>query len=161
MGLEVKREDAVELFRQLGTTTAGMWNSNRLAAKLTRLDRMVDGRSELGTDKAERLMHQVLNAIEHGDEIEVIGNKPPGPGQREPKKVKNKKKKFKGVRPTKTRYYLAGKVLKREGINKGITKEMMQEIDDEYGKPNDPQARIAMANAWHVLRGFFGMSVPE
>ncbi len=41
-----------------------------------------------------------------------------------------------GVRPTRTRPYLAGTIITKYGLAAGVTDAMVAELDEEYGKPN-------------------------
>jgi len=73
--LKLTREAAVELFEALGITSAAKWNAKRMAAKLAKVDEMVDEDTALeGT--ADATLTSVLEAIEADDDIEVAGKAP-------------------------------------------------------------------------------------
>lgn len=59
-----------------------------------------------------------------------------------------------GVREMRTRPFLAGVVLKKHGLKKGITDEMTNELDDLYGKVNPRESFALLTCAWHIARGF-------
>ena len=59
-----------------------------------------------------------------------------------------------GVRPMRTRPYLAGKIIARHGLAAGVTDAMVAELDEAYGKPNPTESRWCLKNAWHASRGF-------
>lgn len=58
------------------------------------------------------------------------------------------------VNPTAGRAYFAGQVLKEFGLEKGVTEEMVQEVNKRYGKPNDNQTWFLLGNAWHALNAW-------
>jgi flagellar biosynthesis GTPase FlhF len=71
------------------------------------------------------------------------------------KAAKKESKEKKGVRDSATRGYFAGKVMFKHGLDKGITEEMIAEVDTMYGKPNHDVSRGALAWAYSGLRGYF------
>lgn len=76
--------------------------------------------------------------------------------QKEPKPVAEPKKKYTGVRASTTTVpYLAGQVLKKHGLDNGITDEMVSDLAKLAD--NAPTAHAALAWAWHVARGFQGI----
>lgn len=53
----------------------------------------------------------------------------------------------------KTRYYFAAKIIKKYGLEAGVTDAMIAELDAMYGKaPNVVESSIALRNAHHTLR---------
>lgn len=71
MALQVTRADALELFEALGSTTADKWNTKRLAAKLSTIDKMVDEDTQL-EGNADKTLTTVLKAIEAEDDIMIV-----------------------------------------------------------------------------------------
>ena len=63
-----------------------------------------------------------------------------------------------GVRPMRTRPYLAGKIIAKHGVAAGVTDAMVAELDEAYGKPNATESRWCLKNAWHAARGFAGIA---
>ena len=61
---------------------------------------------------------------------------------------------FPGVRMGRTRSFLAGVLIKKYGMNAGVTEDMVEELDELCGKRNPVESRISLRNAWHVIRGF-------
>lgn len=60
-----------------------------------------------------------------------------------------------GVRETRTRPFLAGVVIANHGgLKAGVTEEMVQELDELYGKENPSESMFTLRNAWHAIRGF-------
>lgn len=94
MATQITRERAVELFVALGLTSATKWNAKRMAAKLAKIDEMVDEDTNLeGT--ADETLTTVLEAIENDEDIEVqAAAKEDAPA--EPAKAKKGKGKGKG-----------------------------------------------------------------
>lgn len=62
-----------------------------------------------------------------------------------------------GVRPTRTRPYLAGVIVAKHGLAAGITDAMVAELDKAYGKPNPRESAFCLKNAHHAARGFIGL----
>lgn len=56
--------------------------------------------------------------------------------------------------PTHTRPYLTGVVLKKHGLNSGVTPEMVKDLNKLYGVPNDRESAAQLKWAIHVLRGY-------
>ena len=63
-----------------------------------------------------------------------------------------------GVRPMRTRPYLAGVIIQQHGLAAGVTDAMVAELDEAYGKPNPTESQFCLKNAWHAARGFTGES---
>lgn len=78
-----------------------------------------------------------------------------------PKEEKPKGPSADGVRFSKSRPYLAGIVVKKLGIESGVTQKHVDELNKAYGKPNDHQSWFVMRNAWHSVRGYMSGDVKE
>ena len=52
-----------------------------------------------------------------------------------------------GVRPMRTRPYLAGLIIARHGIAAGVTNAMVAELDEAYGKANPTESTWCLKNA--------------
>ncbi|QDS91886.1 hypothetical protein FF011L_06220 [Roseimaritima multifibrata] len=63
-----------------------------------------------------------------------------------------------GVRPMRTRPYLAGVVVAKHGLAAGVTDAMVAELDAAYGKPNPVESKFCLKNAHHAARGFLGLA---
>lgn len=75
--------------------------------------------------------------------------------QEAPEKVAEDPKGGLGVREgSRSRPYLAGIILKKHGIDSGVTEEMVAELDAAYGKPNPRESKFTLRNAWHCVRGY-------
>lgn len=66
--------------------------------------------------------------------------------------------------PAKVRYeksacYVAGKILKKHGLKKGITQQMVDEATEEIGRKNEHQDWFNLRNAWHAIRAYIGQPV--
>ena len=59
-----------------------------------------------------------------------------------------------GVTHTATRPYYAGVVVRRHGVDAGVTDAMVAEVDQLYGRPNPRESTFCLKNAWHAVRGF-------
>lgn len=62
--------------------------------------------------------------------------------------------KIPGVRETRTRPFLAGCLIKENGMGAGITDAMVAELDKQYGKTNPAESLFCLRNAWHSIRGY-------
>jgi len=101
----------------------------------------------------------VVDAIEAYDEDD--GEQPVGnlkrmeESQRRPaKRRKNKKLRQWKVQSSPTRSFLAGVVLKRHGVETGVSEDMIQELNEMYGNQNDKQSENRLRLAWHVINGY-------
>lgn len=96
----VTREAAIELFTALGLTSATKWNTKRMAAKLTKIDEMVDDDTAL-EGRADETLTTVLEAIEAEAEIEVVAgeDEAPAEGEKKPAAKKGGKGKAKAAAP--------------------------------------------------------------
>jgi len=63
-----------------------------------------------------------------------------------------------GVRPTRTRPYLAGAIVAKHGLAAGVTPAMVGELDKAYGKPNPRESQFCLKNAWHACRAYSGVA---
>lgn len=70
--------------------------------------------------------------------------------------TKEEAAKVPGVRAGRTRPYLAGRIIQKNGFTAGVTDAMVAELDEMYGKPNATESRFVLKNAWHATRGFSG-----
>jgi hypothetical protein len=61
-----------------------------------------------------------------------------------------------GVRRMWTRGYVAGQIIKKYGLEAGITEELVNEIDQLFGKTNYGQSWSVATAAWHGIRGYTG-----
>lgn len=61
---------------------------------------------------------------------------------------------FGGIRPIKSRHYLAAMILKRDGLSNGITQAMVDELDREYKQANWARSRAALTEVWHAVNGY-------
>jgi hypothetical protein len=52
----------------------------------------------------------------------------------------------------KTRAYVAGLIIKRHGLDAGVTPRMVAETDKEYGHANPRQSEFMLKIAWHAAR---------
>ena len=103
------------------------------------------------------------------EEEEEDDSVPAVPKAKKKSKTKPKAKKEKlpkepstpGVRATRTRPFLAGIIIQGHGREAGITKEMVAELDEAYGKPNEVESIFALRNAWHAIRGFSDGAVAD
>ena len=59
-----------------------------------------------------------------------------------------------GVRPGKTAPYHAGTVIKKHGMEAGVTPEMCKELCDILGHTDPNAEKSVLAWAWHVLNGY-------
>lgn len=180
--MQITRTDAVKLFAELGVTTANKWNSARMAAKLQKLEEagLVDRDTEVAPEMMKTLK-AVVNAIHAGEDIEVVAEvtekstKTPEPEQvpekpkkekaapvqkkQEPEKAASTKTPTRsldavpGVRKTRSRSFLAGIVAKEYGYEE-ITQEMVDRLNELYGKKNDAESFYTLRDAVAVVRGF-------
>ena len=63
-----------------------------------------------------------------------------------------------GVRPGRTRPYLAGQIIAKHGLAAGVTDAMVAELDAAYGKANASESRFCLKNAHHSARGYLGFA---
>ncbi len=179
----ITKTAALALFTALGMTNADKWNAKRLAAKLAKVDEMVDANTKLEDKAADKTLTAVLKAIAVNEEIVVAENAEekaatPAPvadkkvnlakaiaankeehsgkkpkAEKTPKAEKPKALTTPGVRETKTRPYLAGVIIAKHGAEAGITEAMAKELDVAYGKTNPTESLFCLRNAWHAVRG--------
>ena len=175
--MKIKKENAVAIFLALGITTAPKWNNTRLTAKLNKLPEMVDADSDLGDTEADA--NKVLAALENGAKVELDldGDAPatkggkakkpaakaktpakggkakkPATAKKAAKKAPAEKSGPVGVREMPTRAYFAGQVVAERGIAAGITPDMVEEVDERYGKENPVETLYRLRDAWHAIR---------
>jgi hypothetical protein len=74
------------------------------------------------------------------------------------KKAAPKKPTVPGVRPVRTRPYLAGVIIAKYGLAAGVTGAMVAELDEAYGKPNPTESQFCLKNAWHAVRGYLDLA---
>jgi len=59
-----------------------------------------------------------------------------------------------GVRSVLNRRFVAGTVIKTHGLPKGVTDEMVEEVDKLYGSSNPKASRSQLTDAWHAINGY-------
>ena len=74
------------------------------------------------------------------------------------KKLTPNKPTVPGVRPMRTRPYLAGTIIAKYGLAAGVTDAMVAELDETYGKPNPTESKFCLKNAFHAARGYLGIT---
>lgn len=75
------------------------------------------------------------------------------PSYRKPKSDKNAIK-LPGIRPVRSRLYLAAEVIMKHGLEKGITDEHIKDLNELHGVKNDAESRGRLRSAWQVLNGY-------
>lgn len=55
---------------------------------------------------------------------------------------------------TTTRTYLAGQILKKHGIDSGVTDAMVKDLDKAAGKQNERESLFCLRNALNAIKGF-------
>ena len=181
--LTISKKQAVDLLTELGFKTAKAFNLDRLQKKIDGLQDFVDDNTEV-EEELVGLMNSVLEALEDEREVKVLDDAPEKPAKAKPakkeeakkpaaKKPAEKKPEAKPeakpakkpavqaesngharVRPTLGRPYYAGLVLRKEGLDKGITDGMVKEVDELTGKPNPKESLSWLKLAWHVVNGY-------
>lgn len=63
-----------------------------------------------------------------------------------------------GVRPMRSRPYLAGVIIAKYGLEAGYTPEMVKELNELFGKENNIESEGRLAGAWHSIRGYLGIA---
>lgn len=168
----VEREKALGLLGFVGFKYSSRWDNERIAKKLLQIkDVLPDGEKPTDESVAETLV-EVLAGIEDGCEFSVtsdVGEKAAGSqdvgsgssvgggvAEVPVKKARSEPAGPKGVRVAVTREYIAAKVIKKHGLSKGITREIVEEIDSLCAKKNEDSSWGAATRAWHALNGFTG-----
>ena len=59
-----------------------------------------------------------------------------------------------GVRKLNTRHYLAGVLIAERGLAHGITPDMVDELDELYGKRNPEESLFQLRKTHHAVRGY-------
>ena len=59
-----------------------------------------------------------------------------------------------GVRPMRTRPYLAGRVIAKHGLEAGYNAVMVKELNEMFGRDNNIESEGRLAGAWHSVRGY-------
>jgi len=88
----------------------------------------------------------------------TTGKPTEGKAKPQTKNATPKKPTVPGVRPMRTRPYLAGAIIAKYGLAAGVTEAMVAELDEAYGKPNPTESQFCLKNAWHACRAFSGVS---
>ena len=163
--LTISKKQAVDLLTELGFKTAKAFNLDRLQKKIDGLQDFVDDNTEV-EEELVGLMNSVLEALEDEREVKVLDDAPEKPAKAKPAKKEEAKKPAKKpavqaesngharIRPTLGRPYYAGLVLRKEGLDKGITDDMVKEVDELTGKPNPKESLSWLKLAWHVVNGY-------
>jgi len=66
-----------------------------------------------------------------------------------------------GVTLKKSMPYIAGTLIKKYGLEAGVTEAMVKEADAEAGRDNPHQTWFNLRNAFHAIRGYLGKPVNE
>ena len=173
--LVVTKSEAVELFGALGINSASKWGPKRLATKLGAIDKVVDDTTTVPPE-CQSVLALVLEAIEDKQEITVFSADPKD--DETPKKVAKKPTKAKGTKPpagttqsdepkvqgvrvSRTRSFLAGVIIKKYGLETGVTQAMIDELDELYGKVNPVESSFRLRDAWHSIRAWENGDTPE
>ena len=173
--LTISKKQAVDLLTELGFKTAKAFNLDRLQKKIDGLQDFVDDNTEV-EEELVGLMNSVLEALEDEREVKVLDDAPEKPAKAKPAKKEEAKKPaakkeeakkpakkpavqaesngHERIRPTLGRPYYAGLVLRKEGLDKGITDGMVKEVDELTGKPNPKESLSWLKLAWHVVNGY-------
>ncbi len=69
---QVTRDEAVALFNALGISSADKWNAKRMAAKLGKIEEMVDDDTNIEDVDIDKTLTTCLEAIEADEEIKVV-----------------------------------------------------------------------------------------
>lgn len=180
----IERQAAINLYLALGWKTADKWKNSKLVSSIPEV-KDVAPNDPLPNEADAKLLTDILAGIELGSAFEVVGEegsansaatgtvsggeKPAKePKTKKEKKVKEpkakKEKKVKQPKPegiqTLGRGYYAGQVIKRHGLEKGITDEMAAEVDALYGKANTDVSKGALKWAHDALTGFNATPLP-
>ncbi len=178
--LKLQRGAMIALFAALGWKTASKWKNAKMVEMIPQIKDVVPD-TPLPNEADAKLLVDILAGVERGDAFEIEGEEgtaesagggttatgdakpkkkekkvkePKAKKEPKPKKEKKvKEPKIEGIR-TKGRGYYAGNVIKRHGLEKGITEEMAQEVDALYGNVNTVVSRGALKWAFDVMAGF-------
>lgn len=71
------------------------------------------------------------------------------------KKEIKKEKKLNRIRPTTTgRPYIAGYILRKHGLENGVTDEMISEMDELCKSSNLTECQAWLKSSWHIVNGY-------
>lgn len=171
MKMKMVRVDGLAICKALGYVKARRWNNQRLARKLAQLiNSGVRISRDAITDDDERKRLNVLLAPERTVvKTEAKPEQVEKPRVKKPKKVKTKTKqarapravvgpkiegKLEGVSSYRNRLFYCGVVLRKHGLEEGLTEEIIEEVDSGVGCSNPEATHRQLAHAWHVLNGY-------
>jgi len=175
--MKVTRKDAVVICESLGYSTARSWNRKKMRTILVeeviplgkeegielpgdvedfeRLNGVLKELIESGGEGLELVERSVDSAKENAEQKQEANAEQKQEANAEQKQEANAEQKPVGVRNQKTRLYCAGVVIKRYGHDVGVTDEMVQEVNELFGKnPNDKRSREALGFAWGAINGY-------
>lgn len=181
--VKIYKSQAYSLMKYFQWKTLDNWNSEKFTARLPGIKEVAKP-TETPSEDVAKTMITVFAAFEEGKEVQVVDDpvegvvktekteneekkkeekeKTPEPKvekpKKEPKAPEPKKEKVGpgGLRITKTRETIAGRIIKEVGLEVGITAKMIDDVDAEYGKPNKDRSWSALISAWHTINGYTG-----
>lgn len=173
--VKVKKEHVVKIMDECGWHDLDEKSKEWFEDKIPSLKDVLPEDYKPEDDEVLDTLMKIYEGIDEGSEFEVDGDWPALPGEDNADKKKGGKKKkaakkekaegeekpekkkgptVPGVRPVKGRPYCAGAVIKKHGLEGGITDEMIQEIDEMSGKSNMKESAAWAKIAWQVLNGY-------
>lgn len=149
--MQLPREKAVEVLRAIGFPSAKDYESSILERRVNNILRIIDEETEVESPRAKQWLSDIIKVKKAGVKIKIVGElagiNTHGKGKiLRPKVPKTRK----------GRIYHAGRLWKRYGLEKPISEELVSELNERCGKPNAPESRAALTEAWHVLNGYTG-----
>ena len=112
---------------------------------------------EKAAESGEKPVKKAAKKAAPAEEEEEAPAKP----AKKAKEPKPEKPKSTGVRKSKTRPYVGGSIIKKYGLDAGITEAMVAEVDSEFGEANPRETKFVLRNAWHAIRGYLGLATEE
>jgi len=162
--VQITRSQAVRIFDSLGHEGSGEWKRSKMIKQLSMLHRSVGEDQVIGDNELDNLLDELIHAGKVGEPIEVeVGDRVTLSEEQRKALVEKwqqafspelSKEKPKLVRPTRGRYFTAGKLFRKLGIDGGISEAMLAVLAEESKKPNTQQDLAALKNAWQTLNGY-------
>lgn len=73
--MEIKRSDALVMFKDLGYKTCDKWENDRLERKLNKLPELIDGTPDIPTsiiENSEHLCNKICKSVQNEEKIKII-----------------------------------------------------------------------------------------
>lgn len=180
--MQVNHNDLLDIFAGIGQDPAG-WSRRRMQRKIKSLPDMVEDGFELSDGNLNTILWDLIANVDSGEPVEVVVEEVSNNGETEVSEVaetqteevaetqtevpkeevttergvvteKPKKERKKQEIRKNSRVYLSGVILKKHGVDKGITEEMISDLNELHGKANDSESKAWLQNSLKAITGY-------